>query len=293
MRAAWNQLQGQAQFVPVESDLLEVDLGATLAGACAVFNLAGRGGYRASWESPEDFERDNVTAAVALARACGQHRIRLVHASSSSVLGASAIGDECSATWPCSPYGEGKARAERALLAADSGQATVIFRLFSVYGSRQRPEMGIHHAISAALGGGPFHLFGDGQHRRSFTHVSDIVRAMIAATKRGPGGEIYHIGRSSTHTMSDVLSLIGRLAGREVPVAAVPDQRGNQMVTECVGEKARRELDFVARIKLAVGLAEQYSWQYSCQHSWQRELPMIDVRAARAEQTRPPIVVGS
>ena len=285
LQAAWNELRGQSQFVPVESDLLDVDLDATVAGASAVFNLAGRGGYLLSWESPEDFERDNVTAAIALARACSRRRVGLIHASSSSVLGARATGDENATTLPCSPYGDGKARAERALLTAESAQSTVVLRFFSVYGSRQRPEMGIHRAIDSALGGRPFHILGDGEHRRSFTHVSDAVVAMIVAAKRGRGGDIYHIGRSNTHTMKDVLSLVGRLAGHAVPVAAVPDQRGNQTVTECVGVKARRTLGFVARTSLAAGLAEQYSWQ--------RERQIIDIRSSVAEPAQARIGEGS
>lgn len=233
-----------------------------LDGAAAVFNAAGRGGYRESWDQPSRYHRDNVEVAAILASACARHSgIRLVQASTSSVLGACAVGDEDSPVKPCSPYGRSKADAEMNLLSGPARDSVVLLRLFSVYGSRQRPEMGIRRAIDSALTGQPLPLYGHGLHMRSFTHVSDVVRAMVLASEHGVPGQIYHIGSDESHSMRHVLEVISGIEGRTVSVSCLPDQRGNQNVTRCRGDKAREHLGFGASIELTEGLAEQYHWQ--------------------------------
>lgn len=262
LSAAWNELAEHPNFTAIHADVLETDLVAALQGASAVFNLAGRGGYRQSWVCPTDFARDNVETVRVLLAARGQATgPRLVHASTSSVLGIEAVGDEGSSLAPCSPYGDSKAAAEVLVSAAADTQDAVTVRLFSVYGSRQRPEMGIYQAIDAALGRGPMRLFGDGLHERAFTHVSDVVRGMIAAAQRGRPGETYHVGAEKTHTIADVLRLTSLIAQAPVPFVGALEQRGNQRHTRCLGAKARSELRFTAKVPLADGLHEQFKWQ--------------------------------
>jgi UDP-glucose 4-epimerase len=81
-------------------------------------------------------------------------------------------------------YGMSKAIDEFLALAyhQQHGVPVVIARLFNVVGPRQSPAYGsvLPRFIRAALSGGPLVVYGDGQQTRSFTHVSDVVAAILS-----------------------------------------------------------------------------------------------------------------
>ena len=105
---------------------------------------------------------------------------RLVYASSSSVYGDDVAMPmrEDALPQPVSPYGVTKLAAEQLcyLYHVNYGVPTVSLRYFTVYGPRQRPDMGFHRFLRAALRGEPITLFGDGEQTRDFTFVADAVR---------------------------------------------------------------------------------------------------------------------
>src|SRR3979411_3401273 len=88
---------------------------------------------------------------------------------------------------PVSPYGVTKLAAEQLcyLYHANYGVPTVALRYFTVYGPRQRPDMGFHKFLRATILGEPITLYGDGEQTRDFTFVADAVAANIAAAPRG------------------------------------------------------------------------------------------------------------
>src|SRR5205085_9709534 len=110
---------------------------------------------------------------------------RFVYASSSSVYGEapSYPTTEVDLPNPHSPYGVAKLAAEHlcGLYAANYGVPTTSLRYFTVYGPRQRPDMGINRFIEAALDGAWVTVYGDGEQVRDFTFVSDVVRATMCA----------------------------------------------------------------------------------------------------------------
>ena len=66
---------------------------------------------------------------------------------------------------------------------------TVALRYFTVYGPRQRPDMGFSRFFEAVLRDEPVPIFGDGRQTRDFTFVADAVSATVASATRGtPGG---------------------------------------------------------------------------------------------------------
>ncbi len=92
-------------------------------------------------------------------------------------------------THPISPYGVTKLAAENLCraYADEQGLPLVVLRYFSVYGPRQRPDMGYHRFIESLLKGQLMAVYGDGQQVRGNTYVTDCVDATMAAVQAAPG----------------------------------------------------------------------------------------------------------
>jgi UDP-glucose 4-epimerase len=259
-------LRGQSRFRFVESSLGEADLGSLLADRTHVFHLAAQAGVRKSWG--RDFSVytvNNIEATQVLLEACTRHPIeRLVYASSSSVYGdgVSLPMREDALPQPVSPYGVSKLAAEQLcyLYHVNFGVPTVSLRYFTVYGPRQRPDMGFNRFIRATLSGAPIAVYGDGEQTRDFTFVADAVSATVAAATRGGAGRVYNIGGGSRVTVNEVLEMIGRVAGRRPVLRSEAAQKGDMRHTYADTSLAQRDLGFSPTVSLEEGLAAEHQW---------------------------------
>jgi UDP-glucose 4-epimerase len=161
-----------------------------------------------------------------------------------------------------SPYGVSKLAAEQLcyLYFSNYGVPTVSLRYFTVYGPRQRPDMGFHKFLRATIRGEPISLFGDGDQTRDFTFVSDAVAANVAAAKRGVPGRVYNIGGGSRVSVNQVLEMIGRIAGRKPLIHVDPVQKGDMRHTYADTSLARADLGYQPTVGLEEGLAAEYRW---------------------------------
>jgi len=246
-------------------DLRHDALDAALTGAEVIFHLAAMPGLVRSWSDFDAYWTCNVQATQRLLeatrRAAGRLR-RLVYASTSSVYGPFASGDETLPTRPVSPYGVTKLAGEQLCRAYGEayGLPVVALRYFSVYGPRQRPDMGYHRFIQALLRQGPITVCGDGQQVRGNTYVSDCVAATIAAAEAQPG-EVYNVGGGEAATLWDVIHKLEALAGYRAVVRQEPARPGDQRYTFADTAKLRRHLGWAPRVGLDEGLARQWAWQ--------------------------------
>jgi len=254
--------------VPVlAADLVDADLDALLDGVDVVFHLAGQPGVRLSWST--GFPRylaHNVLATQRLLEAVKERETpRLVYASSSSVYGdaPSYPTDETHLPAPHSPYGVTKLAAEHlcGLYAANHGVHTVALRYFSVYGPRQRPDMGVHRFCEAALEDKPLTLYGSGQQVRDVTYVGDVVAAtMAAASAPVAPGTVLNVAGGEAVSVNALLDAIAGLVGRELRIDRLPEQPGDVPATGGTTERARALLGWRPRMSLAQGLAAQLEW---------------------------------
>ena len=249
----------------LEADLLETDLDALVAGVDGVFHLAGQPGVRASFGPGfEHYVTRNVHASAQLFEAAARHRVRVVFASSSSVYGdaESYPTSEDAEPRPISPYGVTKLCVEHLAYAhaRTTGLEAVGVRYFTVYGPRQRPDMAFTPMLEAIADGGTFRLFGDGSVSRSCTYVGDAVAGTIAAMERGGAGELYNVGGGDEATMSEVIALAERVAGRELRVERHGAAVGDVRRTRADVSKAGRELGWAPTTSLADGLGAQWEW---------------------------------
>jgi len=254
--------RGHPQFTFIEADLVE-GVPNPLVDVDFVVNLAGLPGQGRSWEIPDRYQAVNAAAAGKLYEAALAHGVRrFVQASTSSVYGEIADGDESQSIAPCSPYGSSKADGDALLLALEKSDCPlVILRLYSVYGPGQRDDMGFFRIIKAGLHGEIAPIHNRPGLARDFTYVGDVAAAFeVALGPKIPAG-IYHISSSMPFTLSDVLATIS--AALDVPLRTrfVPTPRGLQTRTSGDTTKFRTVTSWRPTTSLKEGIALQVAWQ--------------------------------
>lgn len=259
-------LRGRAGYELVEGDLRELDLNTVLDGITHVFHLAAQAGVRRSWgQEFSVYTGLNVDSTQRLLEACVNKPIeRLVYASSSSVYGDDVAipMSETALPQPVSPYGVTKLAAEQLchLYHVNFGVPAVSLRYFTVYGPRQRPDMGFNRFFSAILDGKPLVQFGDGLQTRDFTFVADAVTATAAAAVRGVPGRVYNIGGGSRVSVREVFDLLARVSGRKVTIDQQGPQKGDMRDTYADTTRARHDLAFAPSVTLEEGLRAMWRW---------------------------------
>jgi nucleoside-diphosphate-sugar epimerase len=261
-------LTGHDRFRLIDARIQDVDLARVLADRTHVFHLAAQAGVRKSWG--RDFAvytENNIEATQVLLEAAARTTApleRIVYASSSSVYGDSAVMPfrEDALPQPVSPYGVSKLAAEQLcyLYHVNFGLPTVSLRYFTVYGPRQRPDMGFHKFLRATIRGEPLTVYGDGEQTRDFTFVADAVAATQAAATRGVPGRVYNVGGGSCVSINHVFDIIGRVAGGRPRVNVDAMQKGDMRHTFADTSLARTDLGFVPAVSLEEGIAAEYRW---------------------------------
>ncbi len=257
-------VRAQRGFEFRAADLRTDPLDELVEGVEAVFHLAAMPGLPRSWTDFDLYEGCNVTGTQRLLEAVrGRPSLkRFVYASTSSVYGRFASGDETLPPRPISPYGVTKLAAENLCraYAEEQGLPLVVLRYFSVYGPRQRPDMGYHKFVAALLAGQPITVFGDGQQVRGNTYVADCVEATALAAEALPG-ETYNVGGGEAVALWDVIRKLEALTGRRAEVLRQPPRSGDQRSTFADTTKLTRHLGWRPRVGLDEGLARQVEWQ--------------------------------
>jgi len=145
-----------------------------------------------------------------------------------------------SSTGPRSCYDEAKRFSEALTMAYHRvhGVDVRIVRIFNTYGERMRPNDGrvVNTFVCQALRGEPITLHGDGAQTRSFCHVSDEVRGLIALLDSSYD-EPMNIGNPGEFTMRQLAELVIDLTGSSSPIITVP------LPPEREGDPAQRRPD--------------------------------------------------
>ena len=258
-------LLAQPHFIFHDADLRLADLTSIVAGCEVVFHLAAMPGLMKSWTDFQAYETCNIEGTQRLLEAVRAAPVQqFIHVSTSSVYGREATQGEDAPLQPVSPYGVTKLAGENLCRAyeANFGLPITILRYFSVYGPRQRPDMGYHKLINNLLHGGAFTVFGDGEQTRSNTYVGDAVAATILAMeKRAVAlGHVFNIGGGEIVTLNRVIALLEELTGKKAQLERQPPRPGDQRHTAANIEKAHRVLGYNPTTQLVAGLRAQVGW---------------------------------
>jgi nucleoside-diphosphate-sugar epimerase len=259
-------LRTQKAFSLTDRAIADADLPRLLEGVTHIFHLAAQAGVRKSWG--RDFRVytvNNVDATQTLLEACIRRPIeRFVYASSSSIYGDNVPlpMTEDALPQPVSPYGVTKLAGEQLchLYHVNYRVPTVALRYFTVYGPRQRPDMGFRLFLSAAMAGEPLRQYGDGRQTRDFTFIDDVVSVTFSAGSRGRPGAVYNIGGGSRIDLLEVFAVIERVLGRPLRIDRHDAQPGDMRDTFADTARARTELGFAPTTTLEQGLRAQRDW---------------------------------
>lgn len=259
-------LRRSDRFRFVEADLRRDNLAPLLADVEVVFHLAAQAGLVRSWSEFDSYMTCNIQATQRLLDAAVKSPVdHFLHISTSSVYGRFATGDETTPLAPISPYGITKLAAEHLVQAysTNHGLPTTILRLFSVYGPRQRPDMGYHIFIRSLLEGQTITVDGDGTDSRSNTFVKDCAEGLIRAFEQPEQsmGQVFNIGGGEEVNVNQVLEILQELTGKQARIVHGPARAGDQRRTAADIGKARRLLGYAPQTTIVDGLAAQLAWQ--------------------------------
>ena len=262
---------GMRKFNFIEADInyikeysfLEGGNGMPINDFDVVFHLAARPrvGYSVKW--PLETNKNNLDETLEVLEWSKTHAQRLVFASSSSVYG---VGDdklkEDDKCVPCSPYALQKLASEEycRLYSLLYGLDTISLRFFNVYGNRMDVKGDYANLIpkhlSRAKKGKELPIYGDGENRRSFVYVGDVVKALILAAgcKGRKNGAVYNIGNNRNFSVKEVDAVIAEVIHKKIKQNFLPAKSGESRYSIADITKARQELKWEPKVSLRQGI---------------------------------------
>jgi UDP-glucose 4-epimerase len=191
-----------------------------------------------------------------------QNQAKVVYASSSSMYrGCPRPNREDTQTLPFDYYTEARLAMER--LARVYHQlhrvSSAGMRFFSVYGPHERAKGKYANVITQMLLSDEFTIYGEGSQTRDFTHVSDVVRALILAADK-EGALIFNVGTGRETSFNEVARLIQKIKPLKIKYAPNPIKNYVER-TQADLSLVKRELSWVPSVKLEDGIkrtAEYY-----------------------------------
>lgn len=248
-------------------------LGATHTDITHVIHLAAQAGVRYSLINPYAYAHSNLDGhLVMLELARNMKRCdHFVYASSSSVYGSNKklpFSVEDRVDNPVSLYAATKKACELMTHSYSHlySLPTTGLRFFTVYGPWGRPDMSAFLFVKAILEGKPIRVFNNGDMRRDFTYVDDIVSGVIAVADRppstadGPPYSLYNIGNHRSEPIMRFISVIESCLGRKAEIVFEPMQAGDVKETFADIEAIRRDIGYKPTTSIDEGIPRFVEW---------------------------------
>ena len=244
-----------------------------------IVHLAAQAGVRYSLENPRAYVRANLAGHLNLLEVGRSRRVaHMVYASSSSVYGgnrALPFRVEDRVDHPLSLYAATKKADE--LMSETYAHLYRLpqtgLRFFTVYGPWGRPDMAMWLFTRAILAGEPIDVFGQGDMRRDFTYIDDIVAGVVAALDSPPaddgaekaGGShsphrLYNIGNNRSEELGRMIDLIERACGKQAVRRLLPMQDGDVRDTFADISAIERDLGYRPTTSIDEGVPRFVNW---------------------------------
>jgi UDP-glucuronate 4-epimerase len=249
-----------------------------------VVNLAAQAGVRYSLQNPRAYVDSNVSGFLNILEGCRHHAVgHLVYASSSSVYGLNTTmpySTQHNVDHPVSLYAATKKANE--LMAHSYSHLyripTTGLRFFTVYGPWGRPDMAYHLFTKAITEGKPIDVFNNGQMKRDFTYIDDVVEGIVRVLARpaAPNPDwrsdtpdrasspapyrLYNIGNHAPVELSHFIATIEGCLGRKAVKRLLPLQPGDVLSSFADVDDLMKDVGFAPHTPIEKGLAAFVAW---------------------------------
>jgi dTDP-glucose 4,6-dehydratase len=251
-----------------------------LDGCQAVVNFAAETHVDRSILEPDAFVKTDVLGTWTLAEAARAAGVqRFLQVSTDEVYGAvlSGASEEGDRLDPTSPYSASKAGGELLVLAAHKtyGLPVLVVRGANAFGPYQYPEKVIPIHITNAIDDQPLPVYGDGQQRRQWTHVTDFASGVDTVLRQGKIGEVYNIGNPQPESELPVNLELSR---RILQLLGKPESRLEFVIDRpahdrryCVNASKLLRLGWKPQWHFEEGLEATVNW-YAENEAWWRPI---------------------
>ena len=230
-----------------------------------VFHLAARAGVRQSFREPKKYITDNTISTANLSNFIKNNKVeKLIIASTSSIYGDSGDTpmkeDRDEKYPPPSVYASSKLSGELMAKTILEGSDTCIQipRFFTVYGPFGRPDMSILRFIHWVYTGSEILLYGDGNQKRSFTYIDDVVSALHKLYNSDVQG-VFNIGSDKTESLNNVIKSIENNLNMDAKIDYQP--RAFKDVDVVIPNLDKiRELNWNPEISISEGIKNTIEW---------------------------------
>ena len=232
----------------------------------AVAHLAAMAAVRYSIQHPLIYGEVNVQGTMNLLDAARQNgNPRTVLASTSSVYGADThvpFVESAPAAHPLAPYPASKRSMELFAHCFHHLFKTPItcIRFFNVYGPHGRPDMMPWVWTEMILRGETLKLYNNGELKRDWTYIDDIVAGFIAALEKGLAFEIINLGCGRPVKNIDFVRTLEQLLGRKAKTEDAPPPASEPMITFADISKAKRLLGYEPKVNVEEGMRRFIEW---------------------------------
>src|SRR6056300_468549 len=257
----------QLEYMDISDPKQDKNMTEVMKGADSVFLLAAKARVQPSIEEPVEYETNNTIGTLNVLKCASDAGVRrVVYSASSSAYGNTEKlpSKETDPINPLSPYGAQKYYGEVMckMFSEVYGLETVSLRYFNIYGERQNVggayAMVIGIFADQKLKGEVMTINGDGEQRRDFTYVGDVVNANILASQSENvgNGEVINIGNGDNRSINDIADMIGGDKVNVDPVIEPPETLAdNSLAEELLGWKPKGNIDtWIPKYKKEMGL---------------------------------------
>jgi UDP-glucuronate 4-epimerase len=239
-----------------------------------VAHMAAQAGVRYSMQNPKAYADSNLTGFLNILEASRHNTIKhLIFACSSSVYGANkkipfSVSD--TVDHPISFYAATK-KANEAMAHSYAHLHKIPvtgLRFFTVYGPWGRPDMAVYGFTRAIDTGRPIDVYNNGDMKRDFTYVDDIVESMMRLIDKTPAPDpvsgapykIYNIGNNHPEKLMDMISYIESALGKDAVKVMKPMQPGDVYETFADITDLANDTGFRPATPLKSGIEKFVTW---------------------------------
>ena len=231
-----------------------------------IVNLAAQPGVRYSIENPYNYMDSNLVGFLNIIELCRNNKVKnFIYASSSSIYGANkkmpySVDDRVNQ--PVSLYGATK-RANELIAYSYShlyDLCTTGLRYFTVYGPWYRPDMAMFIFTQKIMAGKPIPVFNNGNMKRDFTYIDDVIRGTRSAIEKNYKCEIFNLGNSKSESLMDLIGIIETNLGKKAQIEYLPMQPGDVKESLADIKKSTEKLGYKPITKINKGIPQFIKW---------------------------------